>query len=153
MGTRKLKFAFIFFLLFSSCNQTENWSVDHLFSSTNCISRLCFHTPNPINGIDLEFMQTKTNIYAFLQIRSQKVFPKEVKIIADSNIYQFSLRSCDGNHRFTLEEKEKKSFLHLLQTANEITLQIGPCFQKIKGDEIKKWFQKMKRPWYQIPFN
>ncbi len=141
-------FAFIFCLL-SSCGKTC-FTTDHI-SGEHGSSRLVYHAPDPVNGIDFEILKTKNGSNLYLIVHSRPVSQAASAVFnIDGHIHQVALLRHEGGQRMLVADAE---ILEILRTSKQVHIEVEGYTARIDGSEFEKYYQKMQKPFFmQNPF-
>ncbi len=148
------RFTLIGLLLFS-CSKPSRWTVDQIHSEKAEFSftKLCYHTSDPINGIDVEFVHKADQIQLYLNIHSTplaalKQDPQAIAVTIRSPEEKFSCTAYrfQGGQRFLLSAENTGKIIELLKSKQEITILLNGYRAVIRPEDFERKYETFLHP-------
>lgn len=157
------RFAFATLCFFSSCSHPQQWAFqridagDQQFNST----KLTYHSQDPINGIDLELMQTPNLLRSYLNVHSLPIpslkdDPKAtaVNLCIGDNTYQFLARRHEGGQRLVLPQEMTEKIIEGLLQHLPLKIKVPGYAVVIEAEGFEEKFQQLGHtPLFRNPFH
>jgi hypothetical protein len=153
---------FLFTVLFFACSKHSHWTSDQVYSDKKefCSTKLSYPSPDPIHGIDLEFLKIGERLNVYLNVHSvpvpahqgnQKSTPLKLEI--DGKILRCVAYRFEGGQRFLLPEEVAKILIESLQNHKDITLILPGYRSTVKAEDFTDKFIELNDPFpLQNPF-
>jgi hypothetical protein len=156
-------FLSVVLLFFCGCSRSSNWASnqidvgDEKYNST----RISYYAPNPINGIDLEFLRTPSRLLAYLNVHSlpipsTKEDPKAVAVdlLIEEEKYHFAAYRYEGGQRLLLPEDMVDLIIKALIEKKPLQIKVPGYFTRIEPKGFEDKFEKMQQKAVaKIPFH
>ena len=150
---------FLLLIYLCSCNKTNRWSLDHVRSDdcSSDSSKLSFHAPDRVNGIDLEILQlyqsgTQKTLHLYLNVHASPIppfnnHPKEalVTIIIDENKHSFIAHRREGGQRVLLPDASHSLIIGSLKEKKAVTIQLQGYITEVDPSQLLEKFNKMQK--------
>jgi hypothetical protein len=145
-GLKRLGY-FLFFSL-AACQRESPWAVSQIQTGNKAFdsSRLSYFSKDKINGIDLEWIQTETELYCYLQVHSHAIQNPQVTLIIGDEKEQFSCPRHRGGQRLLLPEELKQKILSALEAGSSLTLTVDDYRVTLEPTDFRRSFKKMQKP-------
>jgi hypothetical protein len=131
-----------------SCQHTNAWSFTEMRTGTSAFdsSRLAYQSKDKVNGMDLEFIQTKQQLYCYIQVHAQPVKNPNISLIATGKKATYLLIAHAGGHRFLLPDALLNELIFQLQSHQFVTLQLDNYQMVIDPTHFQGSFDKLQKP-------
>jgi len=125
-------------LLLTACQRTSQWQCQHIREKNCHCSRLLYQSQDPVLGIDLEFLQTKSGLCTYLQVHQP--MPQEAKIHIKTQDDQLTYIGTfhQGSQRVQLSEELQELLLTHLKKEKVVTIQLNQHRETIQGENFSK---------------
>lgn len=152
----------IFFLL-TSCSHSDPWAFNRIDSGDPQFnsSKLTFYSKDPINGIDLEFVQTCDHLRTYLNVHSFPVpalkdDPKasKVHLLIGTDNFHFLASRHQGGQRLLLPPEMAERIIAGLREHQPIHIKVPGYSVAIEEGEFEKKFKQLGHtPLLRNPFH
>lgn len=141
-------------LLFS-CSQSSHWTNDQVYSEQreHRSSKLCYHSKDPVHGIDLEFVQTQEQLKVYLNVHSIPIPPHQgdpksaaVKLKCGSEQKSLIAYRLEGGQRFLLPDNAAKMLIDSLKEGQDVSISLHGYRSTIKAEDFSKKFDRLQHP-------
>ena len=153
----------IFLTFLSACSSRSHWSSDQVYSDKKefCSTKLSYLSPDPINGIDLEFLKIGERLNIYLNVHSVPVPPPKdndktvvLKLDIAGEILRCEVYRLEGGQRFLLPEDIASTLIRSLQNDKEITLILPGYRSTVQAEGFTEKFTQLNDPFpLQNPFH
>lgn len=145
-----------------SCQRHSQWCYHHIPAKypASDLTRLTYHSLDPIHGIDLEFLCSSKNCTTYLQIHSKSIpaseeNPQKAQVLIqfeNKTLYFLADRHC-GGQRLRLSEPTQTELIALLKKGKPILLELKGYRETIDPKRFEKLFKRLYHPPYTLPFH
>ena len=150
-------------LLATSCNKDNRWAFDQIHSEQeeSRSTKLSHLASDPVNGIDLEFIQTQGRIKTFLNVHSTPIPPCPhqlkaalVTFIVEGESFESEGYRMEGGQRILLSENDSERLLEALKKKQKVEISLKGYHTTIHGNGFSEQFEKLQKPFpYPNPFH
>lgn len=142
-------------LALCACSRSDHWAMDRIETGDKDFdsSKLAYRSPDPLRGIDLEFIRTKEALRLFIAVHSQPVpasveNPKEAKVwlTVGEKREVFSAARHEGGQRLLLPDLLCDAIVSALKAGKTVTLSLQGYTSKIEPKEFSAHFKKLDKP-------
>lgn len=143
------RIGFIGLFLFS-CSEQNHWAVDHIHSDKAEYSFAKISCPalDPVNGIDIEFVNNSDQVQAYLTVHSTPIeplngAPQSVAVSIRSSQEKFSCTAYrfQGGQKFLLPPEIAENIISLLKNKQEITILLNGYRTVLKPTDFEKKYE------------
>jgi hypothetical protein len=150
-------------LLLTSCNKQSHWSNDQVHSrqQESRSAKLYYRSPDPVHGIDLEFLQTQEHLKVYLNVHSIPVpahegNPKsaQVNLLINSEPMRCVAYRLEGGQRFLLPDEIAEMLIKALKNNQEVSISLTGYRSIVKAEDFSAKFDRLLHPFrLQNPFH
>ncbi len=147
----------------ASCRSNNPWDLDRVESGHSDFNstKLIFPADDPIHGIDVEFLNTSKNLYAYLNVHSLPIpelknNPKHafVYFMIGSEKHRFEALCREGGQRLLLPEDAVKLMISSLENDLSIQIKISGYSAEITASGFSEKYKEMEQsPFFSNPFH
>ena len=132
-GARYLMLFFLVLLFLSACTHADQWTTSHIKIKglDSGLTRTLYHTKDKVNGIDIELLEAKEHLTAYLQVHSQTIppcknDPKKCsgELIVRDRTYLFLAERHAGGQRLNVPQDIQTLMIKLIEEKKSFTLKI-----------------------------
>jgi hypothetical protein len=149
------KSEYLFALLLLGCSTRSHWTADRIHSEKKEFSstKLTYFSPNPTQGIDLEFVKIEERVAVYLNVHSIPVPPHQgnsknalVKIDIAEMTHRCQAYRLEGGQRFLLPDEMARLLIDALQKGCEVTLTLPGYRTTLKAEDFSEKFHQFLEP-------
>ncbi|MBI5345913.1 MAG: hypothetical protein HZB76_02065 [Chlamydiae bacterium] len=142
----------VFFLLLISCSKNETWKLDSL-SQCEADFNSCKLTnnSNQISGLEVEFIQTKNELYGYLNVFFQTTTPiidneKKAKVTIKINDQTFEKieSRLKGGQKIALSSETTDLIITSLKNNHEVTIMLDGYETTLEPKDFANKFDNLK---------
>ena len=124
-------------------------------------AKLCYHSHDPIHGIDLEFVQTQEHLKVYLNVHSIPVpayqgNPKSVlvNLLINSEPLHCQAYRLEGGQRFLLPDEIAATLIKALKNDQEVSISLTGYRSIVQAEDFSAKFDRLQHPFpLQNPFH
>lgn len=147
--------------LLTGCSRSDSWKVSHIQSGSKQFSssRLSYRSPDPVNGVDVQFLSLDESCHLYLHVHSHPIKPYmgdpkkalvQVKT-EDKTTSYFAIRH-QGGQRLLLPDEAKDYIVEKLKSGQFVTISTSGYSSTLTPESFdKKYFLLEKPPRFRIP--
>jgi hypothetical protein len=146
-------FCFGVLALLCSCSHNDSWAVNSIKTGSLEFdsSKLSYQSKDPIRGLDLEILNIRGQLHAYLQVRSHTITPYENNpkkalltfIVEDTTYSDVALRH-EGGQRVSLSEHMQEILISSLKKDLPVTVRLGSFETIITAEKFAKYYNELK---------
>ncbi len=163
MPIRTLLLLVLLSLHLTSCRSNSHWALNRVESGNPQFdsTKLTFYSTDPINGIDLELLNTHQQLYVYLNVHSVPIPPLKtdpkhalVHITIGKEKHRVEALRREGGQRLLLPEDAVQLILDALKKEQSLDLAISGYRVSIDPEGFSERYEKMQTaPAFQNPFH
>ena len=144
------------------CTQTTDWNVSYLTAGSKEFNsaKLFLPAKDPVNGMDVEFLQTKLGVRAYLQVHSHPTVPYEgnthetwVRLKTDQDQLNGPAVRHEGGQRIFLSPPMQEFLLSSLKKGKVVVIELTGYKATVSAQGFKKEFEEMQNPPFNFPIH
>lgn len=149
-------------LFFFACSKQSHWTFDQIHSEREEFrsTKLTYHSHDPVNGIEIQFLKTEEHLNVYLNIHSIPIAPYQKdpkKALLTLEIENQTIRSLAyrlaGGQRFLLSEEITQTLIEALKNKKEVTVSLIGYRTLLKPEDFAHKFEQLLHPFpIQNPF-
>ncbi|MCX6990100.1 MAG: hypothetical protein NTX49_03405 [Chlamydiae bacterium] len=141
--------------LLLGCSHRDNWKVSHIQSGSKQFSssRLSYHTPDTVNGIDVEFLALDTSCNLYLHVHSHPVKPYKgdpktalVTMKTEENAKSFLAKRHEGGQRLLLPDNAKEFLVASLKEGKTVIISTSGYTSTLTPDSFERKYHLLEKP-------
>jgi len=141
--------------LLIGCSRSDNWKVSHIQSGSKQFSssRLSYHTPDPINGIDVEFLALDTSCNLYLHVHSHPVKPYKgdqktalVSMKTEEKSESFVAKRHAGGQRLLLPAQANDFLVTSLKEGKTVIISTSGYSSTLSPNSFERKYHLLEKP-------
>ena len=144
--------------LLISCSQRTQWAHEKIHASYHAFShsKVYYHSPDSVHGVDLEFIPTKDfPVKGYLFIHSTPLTLNKITVCLtiEGEEMQGEAFTLQGGQRFLLSDATVLCLLEAFAAEKKVDIAIPGYHSTISGKGFTEQFRSLKRSFMKNPFH
>lgn len=147
--------------LLTGCSRSDSWKVSHIQSGSKefSSSRLSYRSPDPVNGVDVEFLSLEDSCHLYLNVHSHPIKPYKgdsktalVQVKTEDLTSSYLAHRHQGGQRLLLPDTVKDYIVEKLKQGQFVTISTSGYSSTLSPESFdRKYFLLEKPPRFRNP--